>query len=141
MKLLLERIHSSVTDTLGILFIDGKFFCYTLEDEYREVKVMAETRIPAGTYSVALTFSQRFERVMPEIQNVPNFTGIRIHAGNTEKDTAGCPLVGYVSQVSHTECSRLGYSRVAFDELFKRMSIAKGKGEDISITIIDRDRP
>ena len=125
MRLLLERIHSSKTDTLGILFVDGKFYCYTVEDEYREVKVMDETRIPQGTYWIALTYSNRFDRTMPEIKDVPGFTGIRIHSGNTEKDTSGCLLVGFIAQVNHTGSSSVGNSRVAFEDLFAKLSAAK----------------
>jgi len=96
MKLFLERIYKADTYTIGKLSIDGEFFCHVLEDVVRPkgIKVYGETAIPKGTYQVKLTMSNRFKKVLPLLQNVPMFEGIRIHAGNTNKDTHGCLLVG-----------------------------------------------
>ena len=58
------------------------------------VKIPGQTAIPAGRYRVILSFSKRFGRMMPEILGVPDFASVRFHGGNTEADTAGCPLVG-----------------------------------------------
>ena len=85
--------------TPGELWVDGKFFCYTLEDVDRKLesggkKVYGETCIPRGQYPVVLDFSARFNIVTPHVLGVPQFDGIRIHAGNTTADTHGCPLVG-----------------------------------------------
>jgi len=82
---------------IGDLFIDGVFFCHTLEDEKRAdgLKVYGETAIPAGIYNVKLTISNRFKRLMPLLLDVEGFKGIRIHGGNTSKDTHGCPLVAF----------------------------------------------
>ncbi len=82
---------------IGDLFIDGVFFCHTLEDEKRAdgLKVYGETAIPAGIYNVKLTMSNRFKRLMPLLLDVEGFKGIRIHGGNTSKDTHGCPLVAF----------------------------------------------
>jgi hypothetical protein len=80
--------------THGSLYIDGAWCCWTLEDVMREVKIPGETAIPAGTYTLRLSLSQRFQRLLPELLEVPNFTGIRIHAGNGAGDTSGCLLVG-----------------------------------------------
>jgi hypothetical protein len=73
--------------TIGELHINGKFFCYTLEDKDRYVeqggkKEFGITAIPRGTYSVVLSFSNRFQKYLPEILNVPQFVGIRMHTGN-----------------------------------------------------------
>lgn len=80
--------------TLGKLSIDGHFFCYSCEDTVRPVKVPGETAIPAGRYKVIITFSNRFQKPLPLILDVPFFSGVRIHSGNTEADTEGCVLVG-----------------------------------------------
>ncbi len=82
---------------IGDLFIDGVFFCHTLEDEKRAdgLKVYGETAIPAGIYNVKLTISNRFKRLMPLLLDVEGFKGIRIHGGNNSKDTHGCPLVAF----------------------------------------------
>ena len=80
--------------TFGSLFVDGRWFCFTLEDIMRDVKIPNETAIPMGTYAVALSPSERFHRLLPRLLNVPNFTGILIHGGNTTADTSGCILVG-----------------------------------------------
>lgn len=81
--------------TLGKLFIDGSWKWYTLEDRLHDgPKIPGETCIPAGRYQILMTLSVRFGRIMPQVINVPGFTGVRIHGGNTDKDTKGCILVG-----------------------------------------------
>ena len=76
--------------TMGKMFINGVFFGFTLEDKVRPKKIKGETAIDSGEYEVVLSMSPRFKRIMPEILNVPNFVGVRIHGGNTHKDTEGC---------------------------------------------------
>lgn len=85
----------------GKLFVDGLFFGETLEDPDRKlesggVKIYGDTSIPRGRYRVTITYSQRFKKNMPYIHDVPEFSGVRIHGGNTEADTLGCPLLGQV---------------------------------------------
>lgn len=82
---------------IGDLFIDGVFFCHTLEDEKRAdgLKVYGETAIPSGTYNIILSVSNRFKRLMPLLLDVPMFKGIRMHGGNTSKDSHGCPLIAF----------------------------------------------
>jgi len=96
MNLELKRIALKPTYTIGKLYIDGKYFCDTLEDTVRPagVKIKGQTAIAAGTYKVEMTMSNRFKRVLPLLIGVPNFEGIRIHRGNTDIDTEGCILVG-----------------------------------------------
>lgn len=111
MELLLKRIYKGDKYTIGKLYIDGEWFCDTIEDVVRSLpkdclytskgrnceckeKVYGETAIPAGTYKVILSYSNRFKRILPEILNVPHFLGIRIHRGNTEQDSAGCIILG-----------------------------------------------
>jgi len=94
MKLLLKRHPTTPDYTEGDLYIDGEWFCHTLEDTVRHgEKVYGQTAIPAGTYSVKVTYSNRFKREMTQILNVPNFEGVRIHQGITAEDSAACPLI------------------------------------------------
>lgn len=90
------RTFKGAEYTIGKLYIDNQYFCDTLEDTVRKdgEKVYGQTAIPAGMYRVKKTFSPRFKKVLPEILEVPNFSGVRIHAGNTAKDTEGCVLLG-----------------------------------------------
>ena len=80
--------------TIGQLFINERYICNTLEDSVREMKVAGETAIPYGKDEVEVSYSPKFKRQLPLLLNVPNFEGVRIHRGNTDKDTAGCILVG-----------------------------------------------
>lgn len=100
-----ERILSDDDATLSTVQVNGRFFCFGLEDEYREYKIPAETRIPQGMYDVrARSFGghhDRYARAYPDfhqgmlqVMDVPGFTDILIHKGNTDEDTAGCLIVG-----------------------------------------------
>ena len=126
------REPSTAAATMGLLLIDGVFTCWTLEDVVREVKIPGETAIPAGRYDVRLSLSQRFQKLLPEILTVPGFTGIRIHAGNTQADTHGCLLVGRVRAVDRVEESKLALMHVM--EHLRRATTA---GDPITITIED----
>lgn len=95
MKVEVKRTFKGTEYTIGKLYIDGHYLCDTLEDTVRNGgKIAGKTAIPAGTYKVKKTMSPRFKKVLPEILNVPGFTGVRIHAGNTAIDTDGCLLLG-----------------------------------------------
>lgn len=113
---------------MGDLSVNGRFECFTLEDLERQKKIPGETAIPKGTYQILLTMSPRFHRVLPLLVNVPGFDGIRIHPGNTDKDTEGCILVG-----TGIVNGALTSSRVAFDRLYLKLVNA---GEPISISIV-----
>ena len=124
------REPSTAAATMGILLIDGVFACWTLEDVVRPVKIPGETAIPTGRYDVRLSLSQRFQKVLPEVLAVPGFTGIRIHAGNTQADTAGCLLVGRVRAYDRVEESKLALMNVM--EHLRRATTA---GDPITLTI------
>lgn len=126
MELELKRIAKRDTYTIGKLFIDGKYFCDTLEDrdrglkdsmdieQIKRIKVKGETAIPTGTYKVSLTYSPRFKRILPLLNDVKGFVGIRIHSGNSAKDSEGCILVGNNSIIG-----RLTNSRNTFNKLMQ----------------------
>lgn len=130
MNLRVIREPSTAAATPGLLLIDGVFVCWTLEDVVREVKIPGETAIPAGRYDVRLSLSQRFQKVLPEVLAVPGFTGIRIHAGNTVKDTSGCVLVGR----KRSEYGVLE-SKLALLEVLEQCRKAHTAGELMTITI------
>ena len=94
MKLELIRYKFTTGYTVGKLFINDEYFCETLEDTFRIKKVKHETCIPPGTYEIEVSYSPTFKRELPLLKDVPDFLGIRIHRGNTNKDTSGCILVG-----------------------------------------------
>lgn len=154
MKLRLERRWPKATYTIGRLYVDGVYFCNTLEDRDRGLKqtdsktVIAskkfygETAIPKGEYSVVLNvlspkyagvswYKQKTGGYMPRLLAVPGFDGILIHPGNTAVDTLGCILVG-----KNTQVGRLTQSKDTFAALYKKMKAAWDKGEGISIEIV-----
>jgi len=140
MKLTLQRRESKSGATIGKLFIDGVFACHSLEDEIREIegqpveswKVHGKTAIPAGTYSVTLEMSGRFGPDTLTINDVPGFKYIRMHSGNTAKDTEGCPLLG----MQATEFSLIGgTSRPAVALVKSEVKKAIERGESVTIQV------
>ena len=127
MKLSLIRESRTENFTLGELFIDGQFFCYTVEDKVRPLgeKVFGKTAIPAGSYKVIINMSNHFKKEMPLLLNVPNFEGVRIHSGNTAEDSEGCIIIGMVKTDNG-----VGMSRVAFTKLMDKI-----KGQELTIEI------
>ena len=113
-KLFLKRIAFKETYTIGKLYIDGVYFCDTLEDKVRPKgeKVYSKTAIPAGTYDVIVNYSPRFKKMLPRLLNVPNFEGVLIHSGNTAEDSSGCILVGKNNQVGRVNESRATMERL-----------------------------
>ena len=155
MKIKVERRWPKVTYTIGRLYIDGIFYCNTLEDRDRGLmqtdplsdilkrKIAGETAIPKGTYEVAMNVtSPKYAGVawyynfcrgkMPRLKAVPGFDGILIHPGgsNGPLDTRGCILVG-----KNTKVGKLTESKVCFQEIYKLMKAAADHGEKITIEI------
>lgn len=130
MRLELKRKWLTREATVGELFINGQFECFILEDQTREIpgipveqwKVKGKTAIPVGRYRVVITFSNRFKRDLPLLENVPGFAGIRIHPGNKAVDTEGCLLPGLDRKINEVQ-----RSRIAFDELFRKIAGAEGQ--------------
>ena len=122
MELKILRKEFTEKSTIGDFFVNNTFFSYVLEDMIREpgVKVPGKTAIPEGRYQVIIDQSNRFKRAMPHVLNVPGFEGIRIHAGNTDRDTEGCPLLGYTKDKDFVGNSRLAFNRF-FDILYEAL--------------------
>lgn len=134
MELKLLRKYKKPTYTIGTLSVDGAYLCDTLEDRVRDLvterKVKGSTAIPAGRYRVILNWSPRFGKPLPLLLDVPHFEGIRIHAGNTAKDTEGCILVG-----RNTQPGTLTESKVTMQDLMQLLTSANNRGEEIWITV------
>jgi hypothetical protein len=131
MKINLRRFLFEDNTTLGMLHIDNVFECWTLEDLPRDQKIMHETAIPTGVYRIELTDKNKWGKIMPHVQNVPNFQGIYIHSGNTKEDTSGCILVA--DQLLNP--SRNAGSKIAFDRLMVKLRKASDDKEDIFLSV------
>lgn len=127
--------------TIGSVYVDGRFECFSLEDQWQPNKVAAETRIPTGTYKLKLRtvgrlhekYRERFveHRGMIELENVPGFTDVLIHIGNTDRDSAGCLLVGDGA----VSAGELTNSTQAYRRLYGQISqaILAGEGAELEI--------
>lgn len=136
MQVTLWRKYRKPEYTIGRLYIDGVFFCNTLEDtdrglmQYQNIaeiisaKIKGATAIPAGDYKIARQYSPRFKRVMVSILNVKGFSGVRIHAGNSAGDTEGCVLLG-----DNTIKGRLTNSRTRVTAFETKLQIAGGTAD------------
>lgn len=153
MELLLERKFKKSEYTIGRLYIDGKFFCNTMEDtdrgltqttpldEIRRTKVYSKTAIPTGYYKITLDVvspkyskKQQYKAIdgkLPRLLDVPGFEGILIHIGNTASDSAGCILVGH-----NKVRGQVINSTLTFNELYSLLLDRKRKGEEIFIKIV-----
>ena len=142
MELLLERKYIKPEYCIGRLYINGEFFCNTLEDTIRDInkngtfdcgefKISGHTAIPYGTYEIQVTYSPKFKRELPLLLDVPSFTGIRIHRGNTNKDSSGCILVG-----ENTKKGMVLNSTKYEQELTKLLKNTQSKKEKIIVKII-----
>jgi hypothetical protein len=128
--------------TIGSIYIDDKYLCDAIEDKVRDInqdgdlddegegKVFGETAIPYGRYKVDLTISPKFKRVLPLVLNVPHFTGIRIHRGNTAKDSHGCILPGE----NKSEGKVINSTKYEL-RIIEEMLIALKNGDNITLTI------
>ena len=148
LNLQLLRFCPSKESTLGQMYIDTKPECFTLEDEYREVKVKGETRIPSGTYEVKFneTITPLTEKYRAkyhwftyhlEIQNVKNFKNVYIHIGNTDDHTEACVLLGDTLTNNQYQDGFLGHSTQAFERFYKKIGEHLRLDGCVSLQIID----
>ena len=118
MKIEVYRKYRKNGYTIGLLYVNGKFVCNTLEDTDRgltsemskeqiaAIKIKGKTAIPTGSYPVIMSYSPRFKKQMPLLCGVKGFEGIRIHSGNTANDTEGCILCGKNTEVGKVTNSK-----------------------------------
>jgi hypothetical protein len=148
MDIQLLRTFPSKESTLGCLYVDKEPECFTLEDEYREVKVKGETRIPSGTYEVKFNESltpltEKYRAKYPwftyhlEIQNVRNFKNVYLHVGNTDDHTEACILVGDTLTNNQNQDGFLGHSAQAFERFYKKVGEHLRQEGCVQIQIID----
>jgi hypothetical protein len=138
MKIVVDRLQKDEDVTIGGMTVDGEWQCWSLEDPVREMpgqpvstwKIHGKTAIPAGTYKVIIDMSARFKRLLPLLLDVPGYSGVRIHAGNTAADTEGCILVG-----NERLAKSLARSQLALAPLMAKMTEAQRKGETITLEI------
>lgn len=131
MELILKRVRFEELYTTGQLYIDGEYFCFTLEDKVREIpgqpvkswKIPKMTAIPSGMYTITFENSPKFGPDTLTINDVPGFTGIRIHTGNTHLDTDGCPIVGY--KITEKGVIVPGTTKTCLIDLKRRLKEAK----------------
>lgn len=143
MELQLIRKYRKTNYTIGKLLINNKYFSDTLEDtdrglkdsmsleEIKRIKVFGSTCIPYGTYKVTVTYSPKFKRNLPLINNVKGYDGIRIHSGNTNSDTSGCLLLGF-NKIK----GRIINSKETVDKFISIVQQAINKGEQITLNIV-----
>ncbi|MDR2362322.1 MAG: DUF5675 family protein [Prevotellaceae bacterium] len=144
MELTLKRRFLKETYTIGSLYIDGEYFCDTLEDadcgltkamsldEIRQRKVAHETAIPTGEYTVVVVRSPAKKRALPRLLNVPGFGGVLLHRGNTAHDTSGCILLG-----ENKEPGKVVRSTLYEQRLIAILTAAQERNEEISIKIMN----
>jgi len=151
-KLQVVRTQFGKDATNGLLFVNGLFECYTLEDQYQAVKVMHETCIPEGTYDIKFRtvggFHEKYKKKygnshygMLHLQDVPNFTYILIHAGNTDEHTSGCLIVGETQQdLDISDDGFVGHSGKAYVKLYNKVAkeLLLGKSVTIEYTTITK---
>ena len=146
MELKLYRYALNIDSTGGLLFMNGYFFCYTVEDQYQEgEKVPGETCIPKGRYEIKFRdaggMNETYKKNFPEhvgmlhLQNVPGFTWIYIHPGNNDNNTEGCILVARQSKFDGE--ITLQDSIVAYRKLYNLIKLAISQGEQVFIEIVD----
>lgn len=147
----LYRYSSQSITTLGSILIDQKFYGHTVEDRHQDIKVKHQTRIPAGSYQIKLReFGGHYEKYknkydghkgMLWLQDVPEFTDILIHIGNTHKDSSGCILINNEVNNNKTDAGKGTRSTKAYLALYFKVLTALENNEAVNIRIHDLDTP
>lgn len=146
MNIYLERFGLGDDSVLGRLIVDGQTRCYTLEDERRKVKIKTETCIPEGSYKLQLRrwggfhtrYSKAFSEIhigMLEVMDVPGFTGILVHCGNTDEDTAGCVLVGTRGIMTAKHEFEVINSKIAYRAIYPPIAKALVEGREVLLHV------
>lgn len=142
------RYSDDGTTTVGLLYLNGFFYCYTLEDAHRDVKIAGGTRIPSGKYEIDFNradteLTLKYRNASPdwftyhiEIKNIPGFQGVYIHNGGTHQDTEGCLLVSDNLSVSDAAKS-LTNSKNTFKRLYTYLKTEMEKGTKVRIIVRD----
>jgi hypothetical protein len=152
MKIEVIRRHYTTKSTISDVYLDGHLYCQCLEDVVRwpeAPKVQDQTAIPAGSYKVVLTLSNRFKRVLPLLLNVKGGSiqfggrnldecGIRIHTGNSDADSSGCLIIG---EYDPAKKDWVANSRNLFEPLFKKLQYLSNSGQRLTLTITDTQDP
>lgn len=141
MRLAISRQTNNAVQSTGELTRDGQHQCWTLEDPVRrdpnlstpanEGKIYGRTAIPAGEYNTVITYSPKFKKDMILLENVPGYTGIRMHGGHDADDSLGCPLLGYEREASGHLLKTLEASR----ELLAIVKLARDRGDVVTTTV------
>ena len=150
MNLRLLRLTTSDESTLGALYIDHEFVCFTLEDSKRKVKVAGETRIPVGTYEITLRNEGRMtkryankwgsmHKGMLWLRNVPNFEWVYIHTGNKRGHTQGCILVGDSLNNNQIKDGFVGASGNAYKRIYPQIAHDIQSGKHVEITMLNME--
>ena len=152
MKIEVKRIFNCSTYCISHIYIDGKYICDGIEDTDRMLddsmdenyikskKVYGKTAIPIGNYKMTIdVISPKFSQKkyykyfcngkLPRLEYVKGFSGILWHKGNTEKDSAGCLILGY-NKIK----GKVIDSQRAFETVYRMLDIAKRIGESIWVT-------
>jgi hypothetical protein len=145
LKVQIKRTDKTKNSSIGELYIDGKFQCFTLEDTERTngQKIFGETAIPVGIYTLSLrtkgsTLNEYYKKHYPdihkgmiEIENILEYKNVYIHIGNYPKDTLGCPLVGLVKGIDEIKESTKAYYKI-----YPIIASAILNNEDVTLEVL-----
>ena len=148
MELRVQRFSSDSESTIGLMFVNDVFECFTLEDQFSYVKTTGETRIPAGVYTVAFRevdspLTDKYRLQYPwfeyhlQLHNVPGFENVYIHVGNSDKNTDGCILVGNTCNSNKVGDGFIGDSKKAFEQFYGMVKEELTAGHTVTISVED----